>query len=347
MNNNIKDSINLIVSGDIMLGGSLSAELEKEKFSHLKNDFQDADIVFGNLEAPFSNEGQSQENKIVLSQPKEAAELIDYLGFNILSLGNNHIMDYGEKGLDETFRILNDNNIQYVGAGNDLSQARKPAEFTINGIKTVLLGYTIQSTEESNDLLYAKEKKKGLAPFDMDIIREDINQAKANGANIVIVSLHWGQEKYHYPFPEQREQAYEIIDTGADIIAGHHSHLIQGIERYKKGVIVYSLGNFIFGEFMMPNGCIQKWGDRYRLSAYINFNLAKKGVLDYDVVPLWIGKDLIPRKTEKKAHLRALKRYSARISDVNYEGKFQHIVCIEKIDIVLDKIKRKIFRHGL
>ncbi|MFH2137095.1 MAG: CapA family protein [Candidatus Omnitrophota bacterium] len=347
MKDNNKKSISLIITGDIMLGGTLSAGLKKYNYSHLRDCFQDADIVFGNLEAPFSNQGQPQENKILLSQPPEAVELIDYLGFNVLSLGNNHIMDYGEKGLDETLRILSENNIQYIGAGNDLAQARKPAEFSMCGIKVSILGYASQSTEKSNPLVYARENKKGLAEFNMEVIKEDIKRAKAQGTDIVVVSLHWGEEMYHFPYPEQRKQAHEIIDMGANIIAGHHPHLLQGVEKYKNGVILYSLGNFIFGEFIMPNDKWYRWSPRNRLSAYLEFTVGKQGILSYNVVPLWIGKELIPSQAKKISCRRAIERFSKILSSPDYERLFKGIKAKENQAIFWDKVKRRFLGYGL
>lgn len=346
--------INLIATGDIMLGGSLGESLKQNGFVYLFSDFkkcfQGADILFGNLEGPLSNRGEPQTNKILLHQERKAIDGLKYIGYNVLSLGNNHIMDFGENGLTETLEIVQEYGIQRIGAGANVADARKPAEFCMKGTKITILGYASSTTDKTNPLIYAEEAKGGLVPLDLKIVKEDIKEARSSGADIVIISLHWGEDRYHLPSPEQVEKARSIVDIGANIILGHHSHILHGIERYKKGIIIYSLGNFLFGEFLFPNGRVERWPLRNRLTAYVKCKIKKDGMIDYNVVPLWIGKNLIPRILEGREERKVfsnIQRYSGALESANYEKFWRKEVFKEEINIVLEKIRLKLSRYEI
>ncbi len=347
------EEVTLIATGDIMLGGTLDKVFREKGFESLINplvpDFNKADIVFGNLEAPFSNQGNPQKNKILLYQESKVINYLKYLGYDVLSLGNNHIMDYAEEGLKETIKILEKSGIRNIGAGSNAEEARKPAGFSIKGIKISFLGYTSATTDKSNPLIYAQEKGCGLVPLDLKIIEEDIDKVRSSGADIVIISLHWGEDRYHFPAPEQLKIAHAVIELGADIILGHHSHILQGIEKYQKGLIVYSLGNFLFGEFVLPDGRMERWSSRNRLTAYLQCRIKKAGIIDYRIVPLLIGKDLIPHlpgeRKKRKAFAR-IGRYSEVLSNPGYEKSWRKIVLKEEINIILEKIKGKLLRQA-
>jgi poly-gamma-glutamate synthesis protein (capsule biosynthesis protein) len=343
-----EETIKIVATGDIMLGGTLNKVIQ-EKGSRLFESvipyFSESDIVFGNLEAPFLSSGQPQENKIVLHQDACAVEALKRVGYNIFSIANNHIMDYRGDGLEETMKGLVKYGMQYVGAGSNEKDSRKPAEFYIRGVKIIFLGYASQTTDESNLLIYAQDRRSGIAPLDLGIIEEDIKQARSAGANIIILSLHWGDDKYHFPSLGQIKKAHTIIDMGADIILGHHSHILQGVERYKKGIIAYSLGNFIFGEFLLPGGQMERWLPRNRLTACIEFKVKKEMVIDYNIIPLWIGKELVPQilkgKEQKKAFLK-IQQYSDVLKLSNYEKVWGQLVLKEKIHTVWERLRQKL-----
>jgi poly-gamma-glutamate synthesis protein (capsule biosynthesis protein) len=176
---------------------------------------------------------------------------LSYAGFNLVSLENNHILDYYEKGLFDTFEILNKGGIKYSGVGKSLQEARKPTIIERKGIKTGLLSYTDMAgiTYLGNPSISfgAGSEKAGVIPLDLSLIKEDVAKAR-DEVDILIVSLHWGIEESFEVSREQVEMAHEILDGGADIILGHHPHQFQGIEIYKGKPIFYSLGNFIFDQ---------------------------------------------------------------------------------------------------
>jgi poly-gamma-glutamate capsule biosynthesis protein CapA/YwtB (metallophosphatase superfamily) len=258
-------TIRITAVGDIMLGRGVGSRLEKQgkgyvyAFEKVADILKEGDIVFGNLEGPISDKTHSltalsKENKggkYVLKNKIAAFEAIKYAGFNMLSLANNHILDYYDKALFDTFEILDQNGIAYSGAGRNLEEAREAAIVEKNGIKIGLLSYTdmaeyVYSGNPSISFI-AGENKAGVAPRKLEYIRQDIGKVRGN-VDILIISLHWGIEESFEVSSEQVEFAHELIDTGADVILGHHPHQFQGIEIYKGKPIIYSLGNFIFDQ---------------------------------------------------------------------------------------------------
>jgi len=250
--------ISIIAVGDIMLGRGVGYRLQKaggfekafEKVSHI---LSRGDITFGNLETPLtdSNHGLDKERKIVLKAKPESVVALTQAGFDILSLSNNHIMDYYEKGLFDTMAILEENGIRHVGGGRNMEEARKPVIIEKNGLKVGFLAYTDMAELVFAGKPYlsfaAGEDKSGVVPRKYETILEDVEKFRSE-VDLVAVSLHWGIEESFKILPEQVEFAHNLIDNGVDIILGHHPHQFQGIEVYKGKPIIYSMGNFLFDQ---------------------------------------------------------------------------------------------------
>ncbi len=345
-------SITAVFTGDIMTGGTLFAQDRTagwETFrSRTRSCFEPADIVFGNLEAPLPSDGAPAKNKIVLEQSADAVEQLKASGFNGFSLANNHIMDHGEKGLSVTLEKLKSAGLLCAGAGSNLAEARVPSVFAANGMTAHVLSYAGAATELSNKLTCAGEQNSGLAPLDPSLIREDIGRSQRDGADAVIVVLHWGEELCHFPSADQVKLGRAVIDWGAALVVGHHSHILQGVERYRDGLIAYSLGNFLFGEFRMPDGRMERWQERHRLSAVLSCRLEPKKVSGFELVPLRIGEDLIPRVLEgqeKEDARQLIEAYSREFERPDYDRFWRSEVRREKLKTMLEKIKRKILRY--
>jgi poly-gamma-glutamate synthesis protein (capsule biosynthesis protein) len=249
---NSEDSLKIIAVGDILLGRSVKTKVEAQKdrylypFEKVAGIMNKGDVVFGNLEESITSSTKSltgihEGGKYVLKNEVEAIKGIKYSGLNLLSLANNHILDYYEKGLFDTIKILDKNNIGHAGAGKNIAEARKPAIVEKKGLKIGLLAYTDMAyiTYKGNPKLsfYADTNKAGVAPTREEYILQDI--AKARGkVDILIVSLHWGVEDSFNATSEQIKFAHKLIDNGVDIILGHHPHHYQGIEIYMGKPIV-------------------------------------------------------------------------------------------------------------
>lgn len=233
--------------GDIMLAGSAAPTLKRlgydYPFAATAAELKRGDIAVGNLEAPIAGRGIEFTDKRFrfLASPQSAAAM-KRAGFSVVTLANNHMMDFGEPALLETLHHLDQNGILHAGAGRSLSAARQQALLEARGAKVAFLAYSMTFPTE----FFAAPDRPGTAPGYPGFFKRDIAQAKS-AADYVVVSFHWGAEGASSPRPYQVAAARSAIDAGADVVLGHHPHVLQGIERYKKGVILYSLGNFAFG----------------------------------------------------------------------------------------------------
>ncbi len=236
--------------GDIMLGGTAGPELRvlgyDYPFVHVQPFFKDSHIVFGNLEGPLTTGGRAEPDKqfVFRSPPAKVVPALKAAGFNAFSLANNHTLDYGAEGLRHTIAALDEAGIAYAGAGENLVQARRPAIITAEGRKVAVLAYSLTLPEN----FFAGPAKPGTAFGHEGHVRADVARARKE-ADIVLVSFHWGQEGKTELREYQTRVGRAAIDAGAAAVLGHHPHILQGIERYKDGVILYSLGNFVFGSY--------------------------------------------------------------------------------------------------
>jgi poly-gamma-glutamate synthesis protein (capsule biosynthesis protein) len=236
--------------GDIMLGGTAAPEMQKYGYDHpfelTKDILKQAQIVFGNLEGPLTDAGAAGTAKqyVFRSPPDKVAPALARAGFNVVSLANNHTLDYGPEGLEDTRAALEKAGIRHVGAGRNATEARQPVYMMADGVTVAVLAYSLTFPEE----FWAGPGKPGTAFGHEKHVRADVATARAT-ADIVVVSFHWGQEGKTELRDYQTQLAHAAIDAGASAVLGHHPHILQGVEQYKHGVILYSLGNFAFGSF--------------------------------------------------------------------------------------------------
>ena len=244
----------LVISavGDIMLDGSARAVLSEQGYDYpfvqMRQYFNEAHIVFGNLEGPLTDRGVPEQDKqfVFRSPPAKVSSALKEAGFNVVSLANNHTLDYGAEGLTQTIEALDAVGIQHAGAGDDLMAARLPVMMEIGDQRVAILAYSMTLPEN----FYAGKNKPGTA-FGHEVqVRDDVLAARAQ-ADIVLVSFHWGQEGKTDLRDYQTRLGHLAIDAGASAVIGHHPHILQGIEHYKDGIILYSLGNFTFGSYSM------------------------------------------------------------------------------------------------
>ncbi len=233
--------------GDIMLAGSGAPYFRKQgydyPFAATLDILQQGDVVTGNLEAPIARSGEEfTGKKYRFRTDPAAAPALKRAGFTHLSLANNHIMDFGAPALQQTMELLDNHDIAFTGAGPDLNSARSERIIVVKETRIAFLSYSLTYPEE----FFATRIRPGTAPGHLPFVTRDIARVKPL-ADYVIVSFHWGEELSNYPKEYQKRAAHQAIDSGADIILGHHPHVMQGVEYYREGVIFYSLGNFVFG----------------------------------------------------------------------------------------------------
>lgn len=232
-----KAAILLNVVGDIMLAGE-----PQDPFGEVLGILQEADLNFANLEAPLTTEGKpARGKKFTFQVPPAMVETLASARFSLLSLANNHIMDYGVVGLRNTRQALREKGIAFAGAGETLGEARRPAVVVIRGKKVGLLAYSVTLPEE----FYATPSSPGTAFAKEEYVAHDIPAAR-HDVDLLLVSFHWGEELKRDPKAYQMALAHRAIDLGADAVLGHHPHVYQSIEIYHGVPIFYSLGNFAF-----------------------------------------------------------------------------------------------------
>jgi poly-gamma-glutamate synthesis protein (capsule biosynthesis protein) len=207
----------------------------------------DIDEYVFNLETPLSCDGTIAKYKVNLCQDR--SYIVETFGKIPLavSLANNHVMDFGEEAFSKTKEILDSLNIPYFGAGLESENFNNPSIIEFAGKKIGLLGYSCASTSP----IFGNNRHSGSAILELDRILKDIKNLR-DRVDFLIVQPHWGIQEIPFPKFSDKEIAHKLIDSGVDLIIGHHAHVIQSYEVYKDKYIFYGLGNFIFPDIDIP-----------------------------------------------------------------------------------------------
>lgn len=230
-----------------MMGHGLKPVLAEKgagyPFEKVRSLLDSGDFAFGNLENPIGTPAERFPDKdfYFLMDPPHAAAL-KQAGFRVMSLANNHILDFGPEALRQTLATLKTHGIAACGAGTSIDEARAPALIGPHGKNVAFLAYSRTFPISFSAQAAAPGTAFALESF----VREDVARARKS-ARWVVVSFHWGEEYTTAPTRAQRALAHAAIDAGADAVIGHHPHVPQGVELYKKKIVAYSLGNFVFG----------------------------------------------------------------------------------------------------
>lgn len=326
-------------SGDIMLAGRVGQALQEYGPPYVFGGVKDilscnVDLTFGNLEMPFSTKTVPYSLSVHQSYlvAPENVKVLKYLDFDVVNLATNHVMDWGPEALSLTKSLLNENGIESIGAGVNESCARKAAVVRRNGLTIGILGYC-----RSGEYV-AKGNRPGASELRTDIVEEDIVGIREQ-VDFLVISLHWGLELSEYPYPEDVEFAHKLVDLGADMIVGHHPHVIQGIEEYKGKLIAYSLGNFIFDNYAGHMFSQEAWERRHE-GIVLKATIEKGKILEWKAIPILTADfRVVLAEGEDKQRIRQRLCF---LSDVIREGKvkeyfYQHGV--------RDVFKREIRMH--
>lgn len=319
-----KDSISLAAVGDILMGvqivesdGTLHEPLRKDPksaFKFVAPIVKKADIGFFNLEAPLSYKGKVPKGKAHgwRSSPDMAA-IISSAGFNIASVANNHITDFGAEALMDTLEQLAKNNIAYVGAGRNISEARKPLILERKGARIGFIGYC--SNVGLRPQAAASDKRPGIAVVrvsplyaspqineeSLELMVEDIQKTRSS-ADLAILSFHTSLSLTkegggsHTLGVHQVGAAHAAIDAGADLVLGHGPHLLQGIEVYKGKVIFYNLGQLIVDRDVP---------DEYKNTIILNCEISDKKIQRVSFLPVALNEQKQPEpltSTDERCH---------------------------------------------
>lgn len=233
------ESVNIFAVGDIMLGRfvrTLSDRAEDpmypfSKFLEANNEwFLGADIVFGNLEGPIYKDGFRSSTSLVFGFPESSKDVLANVGFDVLSVANNHTLNQRAEGLESTVKLLRENNISPCGDPTD---------------------------ERIGDIVYIDVSGGKVAFVCFDDVQHKLDLEKAaivtseavSNSDFVMASVHFGVEYQHKQNKRQIEIAHKLVDSGADVVFGHHPHVVEPFEVYNGSLIFYSLGNFVFDQY--------------------------------------------------------------------------------------------------
>jgi len=258
-------TVTLIAAGDVMPGRSVNYHSVQQNdftwpFAKTAEILKSADIAFINLESPFVDNCPLTNGGMIFCSDKRNIQGLTFAGIDIVNIANNHIANFGQEGIKQTRRLLKTNYISLIGTADG-------AVFkTVNTIRFGFLGY--------NDFA----SPPGISQANKEKIATDIAGAKAK-ADIVVVSFHWGEEYTDKPSKRQQELAHLVIDSGADLVIGHHPHWVQPTEKYKDKLIIYSLGNFIFDQF---------WSQKTKEGVVGKFKFSGNKLIWYELLPIEI-----------------------------------------------------------
>lgn len=280
-------TVNLLAVGDISLGRGVQQAADASPlkaaypFAEIKNLTGNVDLAFANLESPLISPEDAKNPQTQGYQfpgrPSDAVAL-KQAGFNLVTLANNHSLDYGTAGLQDTIQALQQAGVQYVGAGSNKAEAEATRYLTINNLKLAFIAATQAwpSALDPND-----KQTAAIAPvslYDQNRLLQQIKIARTQ-ADVVIVALHWGQE-YSQSIADWQQQFVQAASAaGADLILGAHPHVLEPFDVVGHTVVAYSLGNFVFDS---------GWPPETKQSAALFVKLDKHGVAETQVIPLKI-----------------------------------------------------------
>lgn len=306
----MSEAIKLVAVGDIMLGDhpvtfghGVKSMIEKSggvsPFAKATDVLRGGDIVFGNVEAVLSEQGLIRGN--LVSEEFRGApgfgSMLAAAGFNVVGFSNNHCMEHGDAAFWDTVHVLRANRIQVAGL-TDSNGLCDPVRISSNGLQIMVLSYSLCPENYHNGpaVPYAHQQN-------FDKVLSEVASFRGQ-ADILLLSLHWGYEYMDYPSPKQVQLAHRLVDeAGVHLIIGHHPHVLQAVERYRKAVIVYSLGNFVFDMWQRPT----------RESMAFRATISKEGRIDYNLVPLRINDKRQPEPQSGVHHAHAFSKRMERL----------------------------------
>jgi hypothetical protein len=232
--------------------------------SQVSSRLRAADLAAANFEGVMASDGVGMRNPgpYRFLAPPAAAGALKRAGIGLVTLANNHSLDWGPAALRDTARHLAEAGVAVVGAGPDDRESSSPRVIEAGGVKTAWLGFTSVGNRSDGDHGRAGDWRRAWA--DLVLLKKRIREARSLG-DLVVLRIHWGVEYQRFPREEEIGLARAAIDAGADLVVGDHPHVIQGVEKYRNGFIAYSLGNFVFDQKRSAGLALQVLADKQGL----------------------------------------------------------------------------------
>ncbi len=298
--------MNILIAGDLFISDNFEGKnLIDDSIIEL---FEKADYRIVNQEAPIT--ADIPGNKILKTGPhlrtseKTTIPFLKQLKVDMVTLANNHILDYGSQGLNDTFNTLRKNKIDFVGAGKNINEATKLYTIEKDDLKIAILNFA------ENEWSIAEKNKPGANPLDIIDNVTQIKAAKATHDKVICI-IHGGHEYYHLPSPRMVKQYRFYAENGADAIVGHHTHCIGGYEIYNDVPIIYSLANFLF---TLPSK-----RDEWYTGLLAELKIEKDKTISFELFPINQQKETFkinqPQQQEKQQVLQQVIEFSKIISN--------------------------------
>jgi hypothetical protein len=318
----------------ILAVGDISLQTAENPFKKLKSVLSSGDILIGNLETALTDCRDDTQKSVAISSKPWKGEFLKEAGFDILNIANNHIMDRGPLGLEDTLSALERMGLHAIGAA--AFGGKSSVILNRKGRAIGFLGYDQYGYNKNGYSVNALNLDK--TTLEISVLRSK--------CDIIIVSLHWGIENVHYPSPDQIKLAHAIIDAGANILLGHHPHVLQGIEEYNGGLIAYSLGNFQFDPSISGASYASEYGtDR---SIILSLKIGEGRSIFYEIVPVIIDGDYHPQSADRSLNAGAFIADISRpisANTINWKWWFNEISKIYLEDSIRSW-KKRIRRYG-
>jgi poly-gamma-glutamate synthesis protein (capsule biosynthesis protein) len=307
-----KGEVVLVAVGDVVI----SRTTPGEAFARVLGELKAGAFSCCNFEVPLSNNGMPQYGKFeTLHAAPEMIEGFVHGGFKVVSLANNHSMDYGPEAMLDTIALIDSRGILHAGAGKNLEEARRPAFFEAGGMRFAFVSFATEAFPGYG----AHSQKPGIAmirrdplygpscvnPDDVQMMQEVVRGA-IKQADLVIAAFHWGLSQSRALTRSQMTLGRAAVDAGAGLVVGHHPHVLQAAEVYKRSLILYSLGNFVFD--LMPDFLSPATRD----TVLVKVKLSRNSVTEAIFLPAWINEggqpEIVGEEHEKNQEILCLLR---------------------------------------
>lgn len=304
--------IEVLVTGDFYGGNRIEKLIMEDNYKQIFNDFlphiQDVDLAITNLESVLIEKGTpiTKTGPAIKSMPK-TIKALKFAGFNLLTLANNHIMDYGAEGLLKTIDLCKKSGISTFGAGMNYNEASNTFYIEIKGIKVAFINVA------ENEWSTTDNDKPGAHPLNPVANYYKILEANTK-SDFVFVIVHGGHETYHLPSLRMKQTYRFFIDAGASAVIGHHTHCYSGFEIYKNAPIFYSLGNFIFDNQNIKD---LSWHFGFAVKFKLITDKLSFEIIPYEQCKESVGVHLLKEKSET-FFLKELEKLNTFVSNDNY-----------------------------
>lgn len=260
--------VRLAFVGDIGLSARVAEMLRREDPAFVPL-LREADLAFANLEVPLLGPAGAHASLKIRGEVADAP-LLRKIGISVVSLANNHILDAGPEGLASTRSALRDLEIETIGAGASLDEALRPVILERRGIRIGWLAWAEGAA--STHRYIARKDRPGAAPLEETAIRRSVTELRPQ-VDLLCVSVHQGVNYVHYASPRQRRFAQVAAEAGADLVIGHHPHVLQGWERIGRTLVFHSLGEFLWDPHV-GNVVESRWNEARRRTAVLTIDVA-------------------------------------------------------------------------